>query len=115
MAVPLFFRDLCGFPSNDLRNTSIALNHAGHTNSLPLVHGFRLAKLRAIISPDDDSENLLWIWLVKIEECWLTSTRIRVMRADHLAAHGCIRPDVVLGLGCGDRIGAACVARKQDT
>jgi hypothetical protein len=57
-------------------------------NSLAFVIVFRCSELAPNVFLEHDSENLIGILLVEIEECWLSHRCIRVSAADHLAACG---------------------------
>jgi hypothetical protein len=57
---------------DDLRQPCICRELAADANPLPFVFVFRHSELAPIVSPDHDSENLIRVRLVEIQECWLS-------------------------------------------
>src|SRR5260370_1850862 len=90
MDVELLFRTdfyLFRFVRDNLRQSCIRRDLSADADSLSFVVDFRSPEFTPIISPDDDSEDLIRIGLVEIQECWLPLCRIGVTRADHFAAN----------------------------
>jgi hypothetical protein len=92
---------------------SITRDLSRHTNLRILIFRFRRAELGAIAAPDQDRENFLRVWLVEIQECWLTFTFRGEVRAHHLPADGSDFSDVILCLACADLIGLRCGAERN--
>jgi hypothetical protein len=57
----------------------------------------RIAKLR-VAPPDQHREDLVWVWLVEIDERRISTTLRCVVRTGYLPANSCRFANVILGL-----------------
>ena len=94
--------DLARFARLNFRHSTIALYRAGRTNALVSVCCFGFAKLRSVLTPNQDREYFVWVWLVEVQERRLPLAPVRVACAHNLAADRRPFADVILGFGSSE-------------
>jgi len=90
--------NLVGLLCDNLGLSPVILNHACHADLFVLKPGFRVAELVAVASPNQNRENLVRIWLVKIQKGGIPFGPSGVVSADHLATYRDRLANVVLRL-----------------
>ena len=83
---------------NDFCRPTVLLNSSAYTNGFFRIVTLRCAELRPVASPDQDREDLVRIWLVEVQECWLAPARCGEMSAGNNSADGCVFAEVAFCL-----------------
>ena len=74
--------------NDDFRDALVILYEASHAHLFVCVLGFRLAKFGSVTSPNQNRENLPWVWLIELQKGWTPLGSGCVMRAENVAANG---------------------------
>lgn len=87
---------------DDFRHASEQTDFPRDANSFFAVIELWPAKLAPLASPDHDGKDLIWVWLVQVEERRLPFGQSRISCADDVAANRHRFTDVIFGFGCGE-------------
>src|SRR5579862_7827657 len=89
---------------HDFRNAFVIAYLSGNADALPSVGRFRIAKFRAVTSPNEECKNLIGIRLVEVQKRRASPSAFRVSRAHYLPANGSLLTNVILGFGRRERL-----------
>jgi len=92
--------DLGGRVGHYLRGTFVIAYLSSDANMLAAVRFLWIAELRAVTSPDQHRENLVWVRLIEVDEGRVSATSRSVMRTSQVSAHGGCLSDVFFGFRC---------------
>jgi hypothetical protein len=82
---------------DNFRLLSIELDFTRDANALSLKRSLRLVKLWPVASEDYHGKNLVWVWLIEVQEGWLRPGAHRVPRGCHDTADANIFAGMVQG------------------